>query len=442
MGANVEALVFLFVGFLILLAMGFPLAFSLGGLSVLSILIFWGNVNVINMLLGAVNTIVQNPTFSAAPLFIFMGVLLEKSGISDTLFDSMYIVMGRMKGGLAIATVVICTLLSATTGVIAASITIMTLLALPAMIRYKYNFNLAAGSIMATGGLGQLLPPSVIMIVYAGQAQISVGRMFAGGIGSGLMMSALFIIYIVIRTTINPKLGPPISKEEASGYSGAHKIGLIFKSVMPTILLVFAVIGSIMFGIASPTEASAVGCVGALLLVIINRRFSLKMLIQAGFTTTLTMGAIFFIITAAAMFSHVFLAFRGGVLVHDLITGLPFDKWGTLIVILVIVFIMGFLIDSYGLVMIGVPIFLPIVIALGFDPLWFSVLFIVMMVISMISPPFSYAAFYVKNASKTDVNIMSLYNATWWYLLVYIVGVVLLIIFPGIITFIPSLIFG
>lgn len=442
MGANIEALIFLFGGFLILLAVGFPLSFALGGLSVLSILIFWGNPAILNMLVGAVSTLAQNPTFSAAPMFIFMGVLLEKSGIADSMFDSMYIVMGRIRGGLAIATVIICTMLSATTGVIAASITIMTMLALPAMMKYKYNFNLAAGSVMATGGLGQLLPPSVIMIVFAGQAQMSVGRMFAGGIGPGLLMSLLFIIYIVIRTSINPNLGPPIAKEDAAGYSGSHKLGLALKSVVPTIFLIFLVIGSILGGMATPTEAASIGSVGALLLVIINKRFSLKILMEACFKTTITMGVIFTIIATASMFSHVFLAFRGGALVYDLITGLPFGRWGILAVILLLVLVLGFLIDSYGLVMIGVPIFMPIIAELGFDPLWFAVVFITMMVISMISPPFSYAAFYVKGAMREDVNIMKLYNATWAYLAMYLIGVILLIIFPEIITFIPNLIFG
>ena len=434
-------ILFLFIGFVVLLMSGLPLAFSLGGLSVVAILLFYGNVNVMFMLVSAVNTITQSPVYVAAPLFIFMGTLLEKSGVSDKLFDSMYIIMGRLKGGLAIATILICTLLAATTGVIAATIALMTMLALPAMLKYRYNRKLATGTIMAVGCLGQLLPPSVIMIVFAGQAQLSVGRMFAGGIGAGLMFSALFILYVVIRTIINPDVAPAASREESDNYSTGEKVAMLLKSVAPTLFLIVMVLGSIMFGFATPTEAAAVGCMGALLLVILNRRFSLKMIIQASFSTTLATAMIFFIITAASMFAHVFIGLRGGVIISEFLQGLPFGPWGILIVILLIVVIVGFFIDAYGLVMIGVPVFMPIIIGLGFDPLWFAVLFITMLVMSFMTPPFSYAAFYVKGSARMEINMGELYGASWQYVAIYVVGIALLCIFPQIITFLPSVLF-
>jgi len=431
--------VILFIAFLFLITTGLPLAFSLGSLSVLSILVFWDNPNVLTMLVNTCNSLTQNPTYLAAPLFVFMGTVLEKSGVSDNLFDSMYIVMGRVRGGLAIATILICTLLASTTGVIAACITLMTLLALPAMLKYKYNFNLATGTIMGVGCLGQLLPPSVVMIVYAGQAQLSVGKMFAGGIGAGLMFSALAILYIVIRTIINPKVAPAISKEEASKYNAGQKMGMIVKSIAPTIFLIVLVLGSIMFGVATPTEGAAVGCVGALFLAAVNRRFSLKMLVQTCYSTTLSTAMIFFIIVTASMFTYVFMGLRGGELITGLVSGLPFNRWVILAIILFIILAIGMIMDSYGIVMISVPVFCPIIAKLGFDQIWFAVLFVIMMCISYMTPPFAYAAFYVKGAAKIHINLGQLYYAAWPFIFIFMLVVVLCCIFPGIITYIPSL---
>ena len=431
----------LFIAFLILITTGLPLAFSMGSLAVLSILFYWDNVNVLTMLVNTCNSLTQNPTYLAAPLFMFMGTLLEKSGISDSMFDSMYIVMGRLRGGLAIATILICTLLAATTGVIAACITLMTMLALPAMMKYKYDFNLAAGSIMAAGSLGQLIPPSVVMIVYASQAQLSVGKMFAGGIGAGLMFSLMFIIYVIIRTIINPNIAPAISKEEIAKYSSGDKLGLLFKSILPTILLICAVLGSIMMGVATPTEGAAVGCFGALILIVINKRFSLKMLIETCYSTTLSTAMVFFIIVTASMFTYVFIGLRGGELITAFVTGLPFSRWVILSIILLILLFIGLFMDSYGLVMISVPVFCPIIDKLGFDPLWFSILFVVMMLISYQTPPFSYAAFYVKGAAKIQINLATLYRAAVPFVVIYMIGVVVLCFVPEIITYIPNKLF-
>jgi tripartite ATP-independent transporter DctM subunit len=404
--------------------------------------VFWNNVNVLFMLVATVNSLTQNPTYLAVPMFIFMGALLEKSGVADNLFDSMYIVMGRVKGGLAIAVVIICTFLAATTGVIAAAISLMTMLGLPAMMKYKYDFKLATGTIMAAGSLGQLIPPSVIMIVFAAQAQLSVGRMFAGGIFTGLMFSMLFILYIIIRTIINPNVGPAIPKEEAGQYSVSHKIGLLVKSIAPTIFLIVMVLGSIIGGVASPTEGAAVGCFGALILCLINKRLNMKVIVNACHSTTLACAMIFFIIVSASMFTYVFMGLRGHQLIGNLLIQMPFDRWVVMAIILAMIFILSMVLDAYGMVMICVPVIMPIIRTLGFDPLWFSIVFVCMMLISFMSPPFAYAAFFVKGASRTHIAIGDLYAASWQYIAVYLVGVVLLCFFPEIITFLPNLMFG
>lgn len=438
MTAELQILVILIV-FLIMLISGHPLSFAMGGLSIIFGFLYWDNPGVLNMFINSANSLVQNPTYVSAPLFVFMGALLEKSGVADELFDSMYIVLGRLKGGLAITAIIICTLLAAATGVIAAAISLMAMLALPAMMKHKYDFKLATGTIMAAGCLGQLIPPSVVMIVYGSQAQISIGKLFAGGIGAGLMLSSLFIIYVIIRTIINPKIAPAIAKEESDKYTTKQKVVMAFKSVAPTLFLIVIVLGSILLGIATPTEGAAVGAVGALLLIIVNKRFSWKMLIDACHATTKSSAMIFYIVLAASMFTYVFMGLGGGKVITAFLTGLPLGRWGILIVIFAIIFIMGMFLDSYGIVMIAVPVFIPIVTALKFDPLWFGVMFVVFMLISYMSPPFAYAAFYVKGAAKENMDLGELYGATWQYLAVYFVGVILLCVFPQIITYLPSI---
>jgi tripartite ATP-independent transporter DctM subunit len=438
MTAGLQIAIILIV-FLLLLMSGHPLAFSLGGLSVIFGFLYWDNPGVLNMFVTTCNSLVMNPTYVSAPLFLLMGSLLEKSGVADDLFDSMYIVMGRIKGGLAITAIIICTLLAAATGVIAAAISMMAMLALPAMMKNKYDFKLSAGTIMAAGCLGQLIPPSVVMIVYGSQAQLSIGKLFAGGIGAGLMFSVMFIIYIVIRTVINPNIAPTVSKEISDKYSTKQKVLMILKSILPTIVLIVAVLGSILMGVATPTEAAGVGVVGALALVIVNKKFNWRMLIDAFYSTTKSSAMIFYIVLAASMFTYVFMGLGGGQLISGILTGLPFSRWIILSIILATIFIMGMFLDSYGIVMISVPIFTPIITALQFDPLWFGVLFVVMMLISYMSPPFAYAAFYVKGAAREKIDLGELYIATWPYLLIYFLGVIILCIFPQIITYLPSI---
>lgn len=436
--------IIIMIAFLVLLISGHPLAFSLGGISILFGLIFWNNPNVINMFVSSTNNLCMNPGYVSAPLFIFMGALLEKSGVADDLFDSMYIVLGRLKGGLAITVVVICTLLAAATGIIGAAIGLMSMLALPAMMRYNYQFKFATGTIMAAGCLGQLIPPSVVMIVYASQAQVPIGRLFAGGIGAGLMLAALFVIYIVIRTAIDPSLAPVIDKSESDKYTTKQKVAMTFRSIVPTIALIVVVLGSILKGIATPTEGAAVGVVGALLLVLVNRRFSIDMLLETCYSTTKTVAMVFAIILSASMFCSMFLGLGGGKVIENLVFTIGgTNPWVIVCIIFAIVFVMGMFMDSYGIVMIGVPIFTPIVASLGFDPIWFGVMFTVMMLISYMSPPFAYAAFFIKGAAQNpdELPLDELYYATFPYLGVYFVGVLLLCLFPQIITFLPGVMY-
>lgn len=426
--------------FLTVMLLGHPLVFTLGGLAVLFGIFSMDNLSFLNVFLRNVNGLATNIAYVCAPLFIFMGAVLERSGSADELFEAMYVIFGRIKGGLAITTVIICTLMAAATGIIGASITMMTMLALPAMLKYRYNVRLATGTIMASGCLGTLIPPSIILIIYGGQAQISVGKLFAGGVGAGLLLSALYLIYITVLLLIKPEYGPAISKEEADKYSARQKVYMIIKSIVPTLGLILAVLGSIMFGVATPTEAAALGCVGALLIAYFNKKTSWNMIQEVCYETIKTTAMIMWIVLAASMFTTVFLSSGGADVITNIINGLAFNRWIILGIIFFILFIMGMFIDSYGVLLIGIPIFTPIVYALGFDPLWFGIMFAIMIQASYISPPFAYACFYVKGVAPVDIPIDELYKATIPFLILQVIAIILLCKFPGIITWLPGII--
>ncbi|MEL7564165.1 MAG: TRAP transporter large permease subunit [Dehalobacterium sp.] len=425
--------------FFIVLLLGHPLSFTLGGLGIIFGVCFWDNPNVLNLFIRSVNQITTNSTYVCGPLFIFMGAVLERSGAANELFDSMYIVLGRLKGGLAITTIVICTLLAAATGIIGASISLMTMLALPTMMKHNYNLELATGTIMGAGCLGTLIPPSIIMVIYGAQAQLSIGKLFAGGIGAGLLLSSLYLAYVIVMTNVVKKdWAPAIPKEESDRYSKNQKIKMTIKSVCPTLGLIIVVLGSIMFGIATPTEASALGCVGAIILSAANRKLNWELLKKSCYDTIVTNAMIMWIILGASMFTSVFLGLGGAEAITGLVAGLAVNRWIIFSIIILIIVIMGMFIDSYGVLLIGIPLFTPIVYSLGYDPIWFAIIFVVMIQVSYLSPPFAYACFYVKGVSKTPIPIGRLYKAVLPFLVLQIICVVLLCLFPGIITWLPG----
>ena len=436
-----ESLAIVGVVFLIVLFLGHPLAFTLGGLAVLFAATLWGNPAALNLFMRTTTSLCTNIVYVAAPLFIFMGTILERSGAAEDLFESMYIVLGRIRGGIAITTVIICTLLAAASGIIGASLTIMTMLALPAMMKYKYDLNLATGTIMASGCLGTIIPPSIILVIYGAQAQISIGKLFAGGLFPGLILSGLFLAYIIIRVIIDPKSAPAIDPREAAKYSSSQKVMMIIKSILPTLGLIFLVLGSILLGMATPTEAAALGCVGAGAMAAFNRRLTWTMIKQCCYMTLRTNAMIMWIILGASMFTAVFLGLGGGDLLSALVTSLKVNRWFVMIFILFILLIMGMFIDCYGVLLIGIPIFTPIVYKLGFDPLWFAIMFSVMIQASYLSPPFAYATFYVKGVAKEtgfEIPIAKLYRATFIFIGLQLIAVIIMSLFPGVATWLPG----
>jgi len=425
-------------GFLVVLFLGYPLALTLGGLAVIFGFTMWDNPGVLNLFIRSVLNTGTSISYMSMVLFIFMGALLERSGAATDMFRSIYVLFGRIRGGIAIGTIVICTLLAAATGIIGASISMMTMLALPSMMKHNYNKNIAYGTIMAAGCLGTIIPPSIILVIYGGQAQISIGKLFAGGLGAGLLLSVLYLLYILIMVNVNPHWGPAISKEEASQYTTREKLMMFVKSILPTLGLIVIVLGSILAGAATPTEAAALGCVGSALMALIYRKLNWQMLKAALYDSIKTHAMIMWIILGASMFTSVFMGLGGDAVINSFIHSLDVNRWVIFGIICFIIVIMGMFIDSYGVLLIGIPIFTPVAYALGFDPLWFAIIYAVLIQISYLSPPFSYAAFYVKGVAKEDIPIGEIYWAGIPFLFLQILAIVILCIFPEIITWLPS----
>lgn len=426
---------------------GHPLAYTLMFISALFGLISYGfNIPATfdifaNICWGLTN----NYTLVAIPLFIYMAQVLDRSGVAEELFDSMYIVLGGVRGGLALAVVVVCTIFAASTGIIGASVVAMTLLASPAMLNKGYQKELTAGVICASGTLGILIPPSIMMVVYGGltgMKETSVGMLFAGGIMPGLLLAGLYFAYIIIRCRINPELGPPISKEEASGYTTARKWGMTLKSLIPPLSLILIVMGSILGGVATPTEAAGMGALGAVALALIRRKMNWEVVKTSGYQTIKVTSMVMMLFIGGKFFASVFLGAGGGDVVSNLLVGSGINRWLALFIMMLIVFIMGAFVDWAAILLVTVPIFLPIALELGFDPLWFSLLMCVNLQTSFLTPPFGYALFYFKGAAPAGYSMMNIYRGIIPFVILQLLGLVLITIFPKIITWLPTLVFG
>ncbi|HHV65668.1 MAG TPA: TRAP transporter large permease subunit [Peptococcaceae bacterium] len=436
MSATTIVLIMMVV-FLVVLFLGHPLSWILGGLGIIFGVAFWGDLSILNIFMRSVFKVVTTSSYVCIPLFIFMGALLEKSGSADKLFDSLYVVFGRLRGGLALSTVVISALMGAATGIIGASISIMAMLALPTMLKHKYEEKMACGTVMAAGSLGTLIPPSVILVIYGSLANISIAKLFAGGMGAGICLAAIYGIYVIVRSYINPSFGPPISKEESAKYSTSQKISMVCFSVTPTLGLILLVLGSILLGAATPNEASALGCVGAIIIAIIYKNFNWEMFKESCYSTMKTTAMIMMIIVTASMFTNIFIGLGGDKVIADFVVSIGNGKWVILGTILFMLLIMGMLLDSYGVLLIGVPLFTPIIYSLGFDPIWFGIIFALMIQVSVLSPPVAYAVFYMKGFVP-HIPIGKLYMAALPFMLMQFICIILCCIFPDIIMFLPN----
>jgi tripartite ATP-independent transporter DctM subunit len=427
----------MFVSLIALLLTGLPLAFVLGGLALVFSYFLWGPNS---MLLVAVQTwgTMTSYFLVAIPLYIFMASILQRSGIIEDLFSAMQVWFGPLRGGLAIGTVVICTLMAAMTGVVGAAVATMGILALPAMLNRGYSKHIALGAICAGGTLGILIPPSVITIVYAVTAGVSIGHMFMGGVLPGLLLSFLFICYIAVRCWLQPSLGPAPPLEERRQHTFKVKL-LALRGVILPLLLIVGVLGSIYAGIATPTEAAGVGCLGAVISSLVYRRFTWENLRESVYTTANVTAMILWITIGARCFISVFSAIGGDDLIQHFISGLSINRWIVIIMIQIMLVFLGLFLDEIGIILLTVPIFLPIIKDLGFDPVWFGILFLINAQMDYITPPFGYTLFYLKGVAPTGVTMGDIYRGVAPFVLLQAFGLALCMIFPQIILWLPNM---
>ncbi len=428
--------ILMFITLLFSVTLGHPLAFTLGGLAVIFGVIGWGPGS-LHMIANRTYGLMTNYVLVAVPLFVFMAQLLDKTGIAEDLFESMYIVMGSVKGGLAIATIIVATIFAATTGIVGASVVAMGLLAGPTMLKKGYKKELVAGVITAGGTLGILIPPSIMLVIYAGIIGESVGKLFLGAFMPGFLLSGLYIVYTALLCKIKPAYGPPIPKEDRTHTFG-QKFNMVFKSTIPPLFLILAVLGSIAFGIATPTEAAGLGCLGAMVLAIFHKKLDLKSLYQSSLATVKVTSMVMVLFIGANAFTSVFMALGGGDVFTNLLLNVSSNKWVILGLMNLILILLGCFVDWLGILLLCVPIFTPIAEQLGFDPLWIALLFCVNLQSSFLTPPFGYALFYLKGINLEGMTTKHIYKGVIPFIFIQILAVVLCIIFPEIITWLPN----
>jgi tripartite ATP-independent transporter DctM subunit len=429
----------MFVSLVIGLFMGFPIAFVLNGIALLFGVAFWGT-NVVDLFIQKIYGTMANNVLMAIPLFIFMANILEKSRLSDKIFESARELAGPLKGGVAIAVVIVSTLLAACTGIIGASVVAAGLIALPIMSRYNYNKPLSTGVVGAAGSLGILIPPSIMLIVMAANSNCSVGALFAGAVFPGLILSSLYIIYIMVICAIHPDYAPAMPLEERLNTPVKKRWATFFIGAVPSLVLIFGVLGSIFSGIATPTEAAGVGAFLMIILTMAYRKFTLKLLKESIFGALKNSAMVMFIVIGATCFASVFLGLGGGREVASLLLGLPFGRWGVFFVIVILITILGMFLDWIGIVFMLFPILLPLLPKLGFDQLWFIIITAVVLQTSFLSPPLGYALFFLKGISPEGINLGHIYRGVIPFIFLILISLILFIIFPPIITWLPSLI--
>lgn len=430
--------------FVVLMAVvftGFPLPFALMGIGLIFGIIGWGPIVFPQVAIRTFG-IMMDYVLVAVPLFIFMGYMLERSGIADGLFGSFQETFGSLRGSLALVSVVVGTILAATTGIAGASVTLLGLLALPPMLKRRYDAPLATGSILAGGTLGQLIPPSILLIIYGPAAGLSVVRLFAAGIIPGVLLSVLYLVYISTRCFIHPHLGPALPLAERRTMTPLKLLGNLLWNLLPPILLIGAVLGSILFGLAAPTEAASLGGFCATLLCVAYRRFTWGMLKEVVYLTLKTTSMIMMIVLGASIFTSVFWALGGNHAIETLLLAAPLCPTGILVVIMGLIFIFGMFMDTIAIILIVAPIISPIVEGLGFDPLWFALLVCINLQTAYLTPPFAYSIFYLKGVAPPEVELGHIYRGVVPFVFLQLVGLTLCIIFPEIILWLPRVLYG
>lgn len=440
----------LFFSFILFIFSGFPIAWLMGGLSVLFTLIailsdtyldtFFGiDWGFASMVVYRLYGVMENWVLVALPMFIFMGVMLDKSGIAEDLMKDLSRLFGRVRGGLAIAVVFIGVLLAASTGIIGAAVVLLTILGVPLMIKNNYNRDLACGVVCATGTLGILIPPSIMLVIMGDQVRVSVGDLFMGAVFPGLLLGLLYAVFILAYAWAKPNVAPAPKNAKPVTF---EIIFSVFKSIIPPSLLIIAVLGSIFMGIATPTEASGVGALGASLLALIRRKLSFGDLKEVVKKTTQTTSYIFALFVGATAFALILRGLGGDELIEGALTGLKYGPEGVVILVLFIAFLLGFFLDWIEITLIILPFLAPVMQNLGVDLVWFLIMFAVVLQTSFITPPVGFALFYMKGVAPKGITIKNIYRGIIPFVILQLIAVIIIFNNPKIVTWLPAIAYG
>jgi len=424
----------LFGTLVVFLFAGLPVAFSLGGVAMLYILLLWGS-KALYVIASSAFGVMNSFLLLACPLFIFMGHILQTSGIADELYTMMHRWMGPLRGGLAIGTVVICTIFAAMAGISGAATVTMGVIALPAMLSRGYNKSIALGCIAAGGALGILIPPSLIMIVYGAISGVSVGRLFMGGVLPGLLLSILFIAYIGVRCFFQKEAGPPLAPEDRPSWRVKF---ISLKAVILPVLIILMVLGTIYTGMATPTEAAGMGAFGSLIAAAIYRKLTWQGLKDAMQGSLKTSAMVMWIVIGAFCFCSIYSASGGAKFATETLAALPVNRYVILVGMQLIIFFLGMFLDPMGIILIATPVFLPVIEGIGFDPLWFGILLTINLEMAYLTPPLGFNLFYLKGVAPAGVTMMDIYRSIIPFVLLQAIGLALVIIFPQIAMWLPS----
>ncbi|WP_417225445.1 TRAP transporter large permease [Amphritea sp.] len=432
--------------FIAFLFSGFPVAWVLGGVAIIfaalaMLMDLWFDAfigvdwNYVSIVVPRMWAVMTNWVLVALPMFVFMGLMLDRSGVAEDLMSNLARLFGKVRGGLAVTVTFVGLLLAASTGIIGASVVLLAVLGVPLMLREGYSKELACGTVCSTGTLGILIPPSIMLVMMGDRIGLSVGDLFLGALFPGLLLAGLYVSYIMIYAFLRPQAAPvPKGTESLS----MRVVFNVLWAVLPTAGLIMAVLGSIFFGIATPTEASGVGALGATLLALSKKRLSLKVLRDVGRETTKTTSFIFALLLGATAFSLVFRGLGGDELIEAALTGLPFGPTGIVICILLVTFILGFFLDWIELTLIILPLVAPVVAGLGFDLVWFTILFAVCLQTSFLTPPVGFALFYLKGVAPEGINLGHIYRGVVPFILIQLLGLAIVFYWQGIVTWLPA----
>ena len=440
--------IYMFGAALLLLAVGYPVAFTFGAISIIfgaiasyneiivdgfTISLFSEEfLSMFSMMPFRIFGIMTNKILLAVPLFIFMGIVLQKSNLAQRLLEAMGSLFGNIRGGVAVSTIIVGTLLASSTGVVGASVVAMGVISLPVMLKYGYNKPLACGTICASGTLGQIIPPSIILIILADVFAVPVGDLFKASVMPSIILVGSYIAYVLIVSYLNKDLAPAII--DKSSNTNKQKYLIAFKAIVPPLSLIIIVLGSIFTGIATPTESASIGAIGSLVLAKIYKEFSINMMMQSAKQTVKVTSMVFAILIGATAFSMVFVYTGADTIVEDFMLQLPGDKWGFIVLSMAIILFLGFFIDFIEISYIVVPILLPISASLGIDPIWFAVLIAMNLQTSFLTPPFGFSLFYLKGVAK-DIKTTDIYKGVIPFILIQIAVLISIVVFPSIYGF-------